>query len=71
MSAVRELTAEAHEIINNILNAAREGEISIAQRGELLRIVYQDVNDKLALAVNLLHDWTGRTQFNGSLPRGE
>ena len=58
--AIRELETEAHEIICNIRDAARNGDITWEQRNELLRIVYQDVNDKLQLAVNLLHDWTGK-----------
>jgi hypothetical protein len=57
--AIRELTQEAHEIINNIKTAAVMGEITWGQRDELLKIAYQDVNEKLTLAKNLLHDWTG------------
>ena len=58
--AITELETEAHEIICNIRDAARNGDITWSQRDELLRLVYQDVNDKLQLAVNLLHDWTGK-----------
>jgi hypothetical protein len=58
--AIRELEAEAHEIICNIRDAARNGDITWSQRDELLRIVYEDVNGKLKLAAGLLHDWTGK-----------
>ena len=65
--AIRELETEAHEIICNIRDAAREGEITWEQRNDLLRLVYEDVNAKLQLAINLLRDWTGK-YYGGDMP---
>ena len=65
--AINELTTEAHEIICNIRDAAIEGEITWQQRNELLRLVYEDVNSKIQLAINLLHDWTGK-YYDGDMP---
>ena len=65
--AITELETEAHEIICNIRDAAREGEITWEQRNELLRIVYQDVNGKLRLACNMLYYWTGK-YYGGDMP---
>lgn len=62
--AINELETEVHEIICNIRDAAQNGDITWEQRNELLRLVYQDVNDKLQLAINLLHDWTGKYYSN-------
>jgi hypothetical protein len=55
--AIRELEAEAHEIITNIHYAAIDGNITWGQRDELLRIVYADVNGQLQLAKGLLDAW--------------
>lgn len=58
-NTIKELSQEAHEIINNIKQAAENGEITWAQRNELITQVYTDVNQKLELAKNLLYAWTG------------
>jgi len=65
-NAINQLTAEANEIIRNICDAVRNGEITWQQRDELLRLVYEDVNPKLQLAASLLHDWTGK--YGGDTP---
>jgi hypothetical protein len=54
------------ELIRNIRDAVRNGEITWQQRDELLRLAYDDVNSKLSLAANLLHDWTGK--YDGGMP---
>ena len=59
MKAITELNQEAHEIICHIRDAARNGYITWAQRDELLRIVYQDVNGQLIFARETLYYWTG------------
>ena len=59
MSAVKGLAREAHEIVNHITQAARNGEITWRQRDELMALVRTDVSDKLKLAAGLLYDWTG------------
>lgn len=58
-TAIKTLTDEAHEIITNIRTAAINGEITWAQRDELVNLVMTDVHSKIELAGNLLHDWTG------------
>lgn len=59
-TAIKQLTDEAYEIIGNIRNAAINGEITWAQRDELVTLVMTDVHMKIELAGNLLHDWTGK-----------
>lgn len=68
-NTIRELGQEAHEIICNIRDAARNGEITWQQRNELLILVYQDVNDKLSMARDLLAAWTGR--YSDDLPSAD
>lgn len=68
ITAVKQLTDEAHEIICNIRQAARNSEITWQQRDELVKLVMTDVHSKIELAANLLHDWTGK--YGGELPRG-
>ena len=65
--AIRELETESHEIICNIRDAARNGDITWGQRDELLRIVYADVNGKLKLAKGLLDAWK-RDDMSGDMP---
>lgn len=59
MSVIQELSNEALEIKRNITQVARRGDITWQQREELINLVNQDVEQKLNLARNLLHDWTG------------
>lgn len=59
-TAIKQLTDEAHEILLNISAAALAGEITWAQRDELVTLVMTDVHMKIELAGNLLHDWTGK-----------
>lgn len=56
---IQELTAEASEILTNINRAARNGEITWAQRDELVKIVLDDVADQACLqkARDLLYAW--------------
>lgn len=56
---IQELTQEAHEIIFNIREAARQGNITWGQRDELIGIVMKDVADKAGLlkASELLMAW--------------
>ena len=54
---IRELSAEAHEILANIRDC---DELTWQQKNELMQLVDEDVTMKLTLAKNLLHDWTGR-----------
>lgn len=63
--AIRELTQEAHEILQNIRDC---DELTYQQRNELMELVATDVKQKLELAKNLLHDWTGK--YNPSGPSG-
>lgn len=56
---IKEISTEAHEILSNIRNAAINGEITWAQRDELVKLVNQDVSAKLTMARNLLYGWTG------------
>lgn len=53
---IRELSAEAAEILTNIRNCQ---ELTYQQRNELMELVATDHAQKLALARNLMHDWTG------------
>ena len=55
---IRELSAEAHEILANIRDC---DELTWQQKNELMQLVDADVTMKLTLAKNLLTDWTGRT----------
>ena len=66
---IKEISTEAHEILTNITRAARNSEITWGQRDELVALVNQDVREKLNLARNLLHDWTGNYN-SGELPQG-
>lgn len=54
---IKQLSAEAHEILQNIRDAP---ELTWQQKNELMQLVDEDVTMKLTLAKNLLHDWTGR-----------
>lgn len=56
---IKELTAEAHEIITNINTAARNMEITALQRDELIKMVLNDVADQAGLqkARELLYAW--------------
>lgn len=56
---IKQLTDEAHEIIQNICHAAVNGDITWQQRDELVKLVTTDIHEKITLAGNLLHDWTG------------
>ena len=67
-TAIKELTTEAHEILTNIRAAVLSGEITWQQRDELVKLVMTDVEMKIQLAGNLLHDWTGLG--NGNYPTG-
>ena len=61
MNSIKELSQEALEIKVNISNAVKSGEITWKQRDELMNLVNEDVERKLNLARNLLHDWTGNS----------
>ena len=67
--SIRTLTEEAHEIIVNIRCAALQGEITWAQRDELMQLVMTDVREQITLAGNLLYDWTG-IRYSADLPQG-
>jgi hypothetical protein len=58
-TAIKELSQEAHEIICNIRDAARDGAITWDTRNELLREVYKDVNERLEFAKGMLYVLTG------------
>lgn len=62
---IRELSAEAHEIMTNIRAC---DELTYQQRSELMALVRTDLRHKLTLAKNLLHDWTGTR--TGDYPNG-
>lgn len=57
MSAIRELTQEAHEIVCHINEATRNMELTAQQRNELISLVMTDVREKIALAAGLLEAW--------------
>ena len=54
---IKQLSAEAHEILQNIRDC---DELNWQQKNELMQLVDADVTMKLTLAKNLLKDWTGR-----------
>lgn len=54
---IKQLSAEAHEILANIRDC---DELTWQQKNDLMQLVDADVTMKLTLAKNLLHDWTGR-----------
>lgn len=58
-TSIHELPPQAHAILANITNAARNGEITWTQRDELVSLIMTGVHMKIELAGNLLHDWTG------------
>lgn len=64
MRAIKELTAEAHEIRNNIRNCR---ELTYQQRNELMILVETDVVEKLRLAKGLLDAWK-RDDMSGDMP---
>ena len=64
MRAIKELTAEAHEILNNIRNCS---ELTYQQRNELMILVETDVVEKLRLAKGLLDAWK-RDDMSGDMP---
>lgn len=53
---IKEMSAEATEILNNIRNCQ---ELTYQQRDELFTLIHTDHAQKLRLAESLLHDWTG------------
>lgn len=57
---IRELTVEASEILTNVRDAVRNGEITWAQGEELRKIVLADVRDQAGLqcARELLAAWS-------------
>ena len=57
MSAIRELTQEAHEIVCHINEATRNMELTAQQRNELISLVMTDVREKIVLAAGLLEAW--------------
>ena len=67
-TAIKSLTDEAHEIVTNIRASVLKGAITWQQRDELINLVMTDVDMKIKLAGNLLHDWTGIG--NGNHPTG-
>lgn len=65
---VKKLCNEAHEIIGNIRQAAINGEITWAQRDELMKLLLNNVADaaglpKLAEARDLLHAWSRQDEL--------
>lgn len=54
MNYIRELCAEAHEILNNIRQCP---ELTYQQRNELIKLVETDRDDKIKLAIGLLQAW--------------
>ena len=59
MSAIRELTQEAHEIVCHINEATRDMELTAQQRNELISLVMTDVREKISLAAEMSYYWTG------------
>ena len=55
---IKQLSAEAHEILANIRDC---DELTWQQKNELMQLVDEDVTMKLEMAKNMLYIWTGRT----------
>ena len=66
-TTIRQLTDEANEILQNIRDCP---DLTYQQRNDLMELVYQDVNQKLTLARDMLYAWTGM-KTSGEKPRAE